>query len=204
MNWIEIMRPTHRAALYSGSFVDRLGQHDPGWFLDQSWSISRHRDLVTQASIGDLHSYVPCDLMTKVDIASMAHSLEVRQPLLDYRLVEWSAKLPIDLKFRWGKGKLLLREAFYDLIPPSIWNRPKMGFGIPVADWFRGPWRSVLEQNLLNPEMKLRRFLQVDQVRSMVQQHVSGSQVVVAGYALWNLLCLERWLQLHPEVEFDF
>ncbi|MFN9549674.1 MAG: asparagine synthase-related protein, partial [Pirellulaceae bacterium] len=155
-------------------------------------------------SIGDLHSYVPCDLMTKVDIASMAHSLEVRQPLLDYRLVEWSAKLPIDLKFRWGKGKLLLREAFYDLIPPSIWNRPKMGFGIPVADWFRGPWRSVLERNLLNPEMKLGRFLQVDQVRSMVQQHVSGSQVVVAGYALWNLLCLERWLQLHPEVEFDF
>jgi asparagine synthase (glutamine-hydrolysing) len=79
-----------------------------------------------------------------------------------------------------------------------------MGFGIPVADWFRGPWRSVLERNLLNPEMKLGRFLKVDQVRSMVQQHVSGSQVVVAGYALWNLLCLERWLQLHPEVEFDF
>lgn len=204
MNWIEIMRPTHRAALYLKSFVDRLGPHDPGWFLDQSWSISRQRDLVTQASIGDLHSYVPCDLMTKVDIASMAHSLEVRQPLLDYRLVEWSAKLPIDLKFRWGKGKLLLREAFYDLIPASIWNRPKMGFGIPVADWFRGPWRSVLERNLLNPEMKLGKFLQVDQVQSMVQQHVSGSQVVVAGYALWNLLCLERWLQLHPEVEFDF
>ena len=92
----------------------------------------------TAFSLADLITYLPCDLMTKVDIASMAHGLECRQPFLDYRVVELAARMPRRLKFRRGQGKLVLRKAFADLLPrvdPA--SRPKMGFGVPLDHWFR-------------------------------------------------------------------
>ncbi len=96
-----------------------------------------HRDPVTAIALTDLQTYLPCDLMTKVDIASMAHSLECRQPFLDVRLVELAASFPLDWKFRAGVGKRMLREAFGHLLPDSIWTRKKMGFGVPLDHWFR-------------------------------------------------------------------
>lgn len=93
--------------------------------------------------------------MTKVDIASMAHSLEVRQPFLDYRVVEYAAALPLSLKFRRGTGKLLLRRAFGDLLPPAIWNRRKMGFGVPLEHWFRNELRELTHDTLLSESARI-------------------------------------------------
>ena len=94
-------------------------------------------------------TYLPCDLMTKVDIASMAHALECRQPFLDYRVVEFAASLPVAWKYRRGHGKRILRRAFGDLLPQDIWTRRKMGFGVPLEHWFRDELRPLTHDVLL-------------------------------------------------------
>ena len=93
-------------------------------------------------------TYLPCDLMTKVDMASMAFGLECRQPFLDHRVVELAARMPVGEKFRWGRGKRILREAFADLLPPPIRRRKKMGFGVPLDHWFRHEMRDFAQQVL--------------------------------------------------------
>src|SRR5690606_25270938 len=98
----------------------------------------------------DMVTYLPCDLNTKVDIASMAHALECRQPFLDYRLAEFAIGLPRQMKYRRGVGKWLLREAFAEKLPPEIWNRKKMGFGVPLDSWFRAELRPLLHDVLLS------------------------------------------------------
>ena len=131
--------------------------------------------------------------MTKVDIASMAHGLEVRQPMLDYRLVEFAASLPVRHKFRHGRGKRILRAAFGELIPASIFTRPKMGFGIPIGGWFRGELKPMVHDTILAEDAKISRFFRRDTVASLVRAHESGEQN--HGYRLWNLLILEVWLR---------
>ncbi|MEO8499248.1 MAG: asparagine synthase (glutamine-hydrolyzing), partial [Planctomycetota bacterium] len=127
LEWIAIFNESRRATLYRDDFVERLPDSDPFRFLGNAWARAGSRDVVTGASLADLTTYLPCDLNTKVDIASMAHGLEVRQPFLDYRVVEYAASLPLSLKFRRGQGKLLLRRAFGHLLPRAIWQRRKMG-----------------------------------------------------------------------------
>ncbi len=119
-------------------------------FLTAALARSNRRDAVTAFSLADLVTYLPCDLMTKVDIASMAHGLECRQPFLDYRVVELAARMPARLKFRRGQGKRILRETFADLLPRSIQRRPKMGFGVPLDHWFRHELRDFTREILLD------------------------------------------------------
>lgn len=193
MNWIQIFSEASRIELYRDDFVESLPNRDPVAFLESAWATMPNRDLVSKASLGDLQTYLPCDLMTKVDIASMAHSLEVRQPFLDFRLVEWAASLNIQRKFGWRQGKLILRHAFRGLIPDRIWNRPKMGFGVPIAKWMRGPLRAKVEQLLLSSESECHRYLRKEALQAMVERHMAGT--VNEGYRLWNLIVLETWLR---------
>ena len=101
------------------------------------------------ASLTDLTTYLPCDLMTKVDIASMAHGFECRAPLLDYRVVEFAAALPASFKYHQGRGKWLLREAFGHLLPPEVFTRRKMGFSVPLDHWFRKELKPLTNDLLL-------------------------------------------------------
>ena len=105
LNWLQIFPESLRASIYTDDFLRSLPGEDPFDFLDSMWARSEGRDIVSRASISDILSYLPCDLCTKVDIASMAHGLEVRQPLLDHRVVEFAASLPVRLKFRGRRGK---------------------------------------------------------------------------------------------------
>ena len=123
---------------------------DPLEFLTAALARCNRRDPVTAFSLADLVTYLPCDLMTKVDIASMAHGLECRQPFLDYRVVELAARMPRRLKFRRGRGKRILREVFGDLLPESIQRRPKMGFGVPLDHWFRHELKDFAREVLLD------------------------------------------------------
>jgi asparagine synthase (glutamine-hydrolysing) len=193
MNWIQIFGEALRWNLYRDDFIAALPDRDPVEFLSQAWRRVGKRDLMTQASLGDLQTYLPCDLMTKVDIASMAHSLEVRQPMLDYRLVEWAASLPIGLKYHQRRGKRLLRDAFGSLLPEAIWTRPKMGFGIPIQHWFRGPLRDRTVQTLLADDARCLTYFQREPLEEIVQSHMQGRRD--EGYRLWNLLFLELWLR---------
>ncbi len=193
LNWLQIFPESLRASLYTDDFVSTLPGDDPFDFLAAAWARSQGRDVVTRASLSDVLTYLPCDLMMKVDIASMAHGLEVRQPMLDYRVVELAASMPVNLKFRGGRGKLILQDTFASMIPKSIFKRKKMGFGIPIAGWFRNELKPMVHETLLADDARIAPYFRREAVAELVQSHETNRQN--HGYRLWNLLILEKWLR---------
>ncbi len=193
LDWICIFNELRRADLYEDAFMEQLPGSDPFEFLRRAWSRAGRRDPVTAASLADLRTYLPCDLMTKVDVASMAHSLECRQPFLDYRLVEWAARLPLRHKFRRGRGKRILQRTFHDLLPPDIWQRRKMGFGVPLDHWFRGELRELTHDTLLSESARSRMYFRFESVARLVKEHEQG--VFDHAYRLWALLFFEMWMR---------
>jgi asparagine synthase (glutamine-hydrolysing) len=166
---------------------------DPVDFVRRAWRHCGNRDAVTCASLADLVTYLPCALMTKVDIASMAHGLETRAPILDYRVVEFAASLPLALKYRWGRGKLLLREAFGHLLPSEVFTRKKMGFGVPLDSWFREDLKGLAEDLLLSDNARCHAFLRPEAIRSLWDTH-QARRYDYSG-RLWALVMLESWLR---------
>ena len=191
MDWIAIFGESRRAELYTDEFVARLPDADPFDFLAAAFERARGRDSVTAASLADLVTYLPCDLMTKVDIASMAHGLECRQPFLDHEVVELAAGMPLKLKFRGLRGKRILQRAFGDLLPRRIWRRPKMGFGVPLDRWFRHDLKDYVRQVLLDPSTLARGYFRPAAVAQLVEEHQSGR--FDHSYRLYALLSLELW-----------
>jgi asparagine synthase (glutamine-hydrolysing) len=193
LDWISTFGVARRATLYSESFLEQLPPEDPFRFLEEALTSAERRDPITAISLADLQTYLPCDLMTKVDIASMAHSLECRQPFLDYRLVELAASLPLDWKFHHGRGKRILRRAFGELLPDEIWNRQKMGFGVPLDHWFRHELRTLTHDVLLDGTARGRGFFREQSVAALIRQHEESE--FDHAYRLWALLVLELWLR---------
>lgn len=193
MNWIQIFPERLRHDLYTTDFLAQLPPEDPFEFFETAWKDLAPRDLIARASLADLVTYLPCDLMTKVDIASMAHGLECRQPMLDYRIIEFAAGLQTRHKYRRGVGKRLLRGAFEDLLPRQIWTRKKMGFGVPLGSWFQNELRELTHQRLLGTDARCHQYFRADALQEIVEQHMSGR--VNQGYRLWNLLVFESWLR---------
>jgi asparagine synthase (glutamine-hydrolysing) len=192
LQWISIFNASRRAALYSDDFLASLPPDaDPQQFLDAAFTASSGRDPVTSASLADLVTYLPGDLMTKVDIASMAQGLECRQPLLDYRVVELAAQMPGRLKFRHGRGKRILLEAFADLLPRPIRRRRKMGFGVPLEHWFRQELKDYVRQVLLDRQTLGRGYFRPQAVARLIDDHQQGRFDHSAR--LWALLMLELW-----------
>jgi asparagine synthase (glutamine-hydrolysing) len=192
MNWVAIFQEQARAELYRDEFLAQLGA-DPVDFVRRAWRRCGTREAVTCASLADLVTYLPCALMTKVDIASMAHGLETRAPLLDYRVVEFAAALPLYLKYRWGRGKRLLREAFGHLLPSEVFTRKKMGFGVPLDSWFRGELKSLAEELLLSADSRCHAFLRPEAIRALWDTH-QARRYDYSG-RLWALVMLESWLR---------
>ncbi len=193
LDWIGIYNEAARAELYTETFIGSLADSDPFAFLQSAWARASKRDFVTSASLADLTTYLPCDLMTKVDIASMAHSLECRQPMLDHRVVELAASMPARLKFRRGVGKRILRTAFGDLLPREIWTRKKMGFGVPIDHWFRNELKEMTHDVLLDDTARSRGLFRHAEVERMVREHENG--LFDHSYRLWSLLVFELWMR---------
>jgi asparagine synthase (glutamine-hydrolysing) len=193
LEWIAIFHEARRAALYRQEFLEQLPDSDPFHWLEAAWQRSGRRDVVTSASLADLLTYLPGDILCKVDIASMAHSLECRAPFLDYRVVEFAAALPIACKFRRGQGKQLLRDTFGPLLPREIWSRPKMGFGVPLDHWFRKELRDLTHDVLLGPTARARPYFRPEYVAQLVGEH--EQRKYDHAYRLWALLVLELWMR---------
>jgi asparagine synthase (glutamine-hydrolysing) len=141
----------------------------------------------------DLKTYLVGDINTKVDRASMAHSLEVREPLMDHPLVEWLSSLPPDFKLRNGEGKVLLKRALAPYLPSEILSRPKMGFAVPLARWFRGALREQVSKAVLGPVLAETGWFNAAHLRRLVKDHQSG----LSDYStpLWTLLMFESFLR---------
>ncbi|MCU0718879.1 MAG: asparagine synthase (glutamine-hydrolyzing) [Pirellula sp.] len=193
MNWIQIFGEAARASLFNDEFLSQLPSRDPTSFLKEAWNRSGKRDLLSCASNADLQTYLPCALMTKVDIASMAHSLEARQPFLDYRLVEWAASLPSSFKLKGKQGKYILKQTFFDMIPAQIWSRPKMGFGVPIGKWFKTTLRDRTYDALCAADTRINAFFRPEAIRRLIDSHMQDKEN--QAYRLWNLLMLELWMR---------
>jgi len=148
-------------------------------------------DLVPRMQYLDLVSYLPDDILTKVDRATMAVGLEGRVPLLDHRVVAYSWSLPLDLKVRAGRGKWLLRRVLDRYVPQRLTERPKMGFGVPIDAWLRGPLREWAETLLAPARLERHGLVRVEPVRQAWQQHLGGTRNW--QYPLWNVLMLQAW-----------
>ncbi|MFA5027724.1 MAG: asparagine synthase-related protein, partial [Candidatus Methylomirabilota bacterium] len=139
----------------------------------------------------DTRLYLPDDLLVKVDIASMANSLETRSPFLDHLLMECAATIPSALKVRGRSTKRILKAALAGLLPEPILTRPKMGFGVPIDHWLRHELKDLLRDALLSPRALGRGYFRPEAVRRLVTEHQQGS--ANWHYPLWTLLMLELW-----------
>ena len=188
---VSVFAPEEVLRLYTPEMIARTRGVDPYDGLRGAFAASDAPDLLGRTLHVDTLTYLPGDLLVKVDIATMAHGLEARSPLLDHPLVEFAARLPSRLKRRGSRGKRVLRRAVADLLPAPILRRPKAGFGVPIGRWFRGQLRGTLEDVLLSPAALGRGFFDPAAVRALAQSHRPGLRDRSAQ--LWALLMLELW-----------
>jgi asparagine synthase (glutamine-hydrolysing) len=193
LQWVGAFTPSQKASLYTPEFARAVAPNDSGHWLRDVLAPEPRLDPVDAVVRADTLMYLPYDLLVKVDIASMATSLEARAPLLDHRLVEFCAALPSSMKLRGRTSKWLLRQLMKDRLPPEILTRPKMGFGVPVGEWLRADLRPLLEDTLLSQAAQQRGYLRPRAVRDLVDEHLSRRADHTSH--IWGLLMLELWLR---------
>jgi asparagine synthase (glutamine-hydrolysing) len=189
--WVGYFGGQDKDLLYTDKFRAVLGEEEPDSWMEALCRQTAGMPAADAAMSVDVQSYLPYDLLVKVDITSMANSLEARSPFLDHQLMEFVARLPVDLKVRGSDAKYLLKRSFADLLPPENVRRPKMGFGVPVGDWFRGPLRDLLVDSLLSSTSTARGYFRPEALRCLVDEHLERRNDHTAQ--LWNLVMLEAW-----------
>lgn len=159
----------------------------------QAWPESPSMPFEQWLMAMDAQTYLPGDILVKVDRAAMANSLETRVPLLDHRVIELAWRLPLDMKIRNGKGKWLLRQVLYRHVPPELIERPKKGFSIPLATWLRGPLRDWAESLLDEQRLQREGYFNPAPIRQAWVQHLSGKND--CSTRLWCILMFQAWLE---------
>jgi asparagine synthase (glutamine-hydrolysing) len=190
---VSIMGEDMRRRLFSDSFKRSLGGYDAVDVLRQHAARAPTDDPLSLIQYLDIKTYLCGDILTKVDRASMAHSLEVREPLLDHPMMEWLSGLPPSFKLGRGEGKLLFKEAMAPYLPNDILYRPKMGFAVPLANWFRGPLRGRVREALLGATLAQTGYFNTSFLRHLVDQHESGMRDYSAP--IWSLLMFDSFLR---------
>jgi asparagine synthase (glutamine-hydrolysing) len=198
LRWIGIFDHDLRSELYTPSLKELLGSHDSAEFLLGAYALAPQRDFVTRTTAADVLTYLPCDILTKVDIASMSVGLECRSPLLDHHVAELAAQMPIELKRRAGQSKWILKETFKELLPERISNRPKMGFGVPLDHWFRNELQPLLYDTLTSTKARQRGLFNPSVVDRLLDHHTR--KLFDHSSRLWSLLMLELWQQKFLDV----
>jgi asparagine synthase (glutamine-hydrolysing) len=187
------IREPLRSRLYSAQLKSQLGGYSAMDVFERHAARADTDDPLALIQYIDTHTYLVGDINTKVDRASMAHSLEVREPLMDHELVEWVATLPSSMKLQGRNGKAFFKKAMEPHLPNDVLYRPKMGFSVPLARWFRGPLKQRVRGALLQGPMLDGGWLNADVVRQLVTEHESGRQD--HSTPLWTLLMFDAFLR---------
>jgi asparagine synthase (glutamine-hydrolysing) len=193
LNWVSVFDTEAKADLYSSEFQHQTATSYSGDLLSSWFAHANGSGIIDAALLTDTMTYLPNDLLVKVDIASMAVSLEARSPFLDHHVIGFAASLPEKLKLRGLTTKYLLKRVLKRLLPAENLKRPKMGFGVPIGHWFRGELQSFLRETLLSDRALNRGLFQPATVKQLVELHIRGERPYEAQ--LWTLLMLELWFQ---------
>jgi asparagine synthase (glutamine-hydrolysing) len=197
--WMSLFDAGSRDVLTTETFRTGLGDFRGEDYLREAFARNARTSSTAQRAMTvDVETYLPGDLLTKTDVASMSWGLEVRCPFLDHRLVELARNIPVEWKLSMLRGKEILRYAFRDKLPRSVRKRKKMGFGVPLGAWFRGELKGMLEDTLLAPGALSRDVLRGDAVRALIDEHQSGRNDHSAR--LYALLFLELWWQRYHAI----
>jgi asparagine synthase (glutamine-hydrolysing) len=190
---MSILRGPDRTALFTPRLRRELGGYDALEVFTRHAARAGTDDPLALLQYLDIKTYLSGDINTKVDRASMAHSLEVREPLMDHLLLEWLACLPNDLKVRGGEGKFLLKRAMEPRLPHEVLYRRKMGFAVPLSRWFRGPLRGRVRAALFGERLADTGWFDRAEMQRLVDSHESGRRDCSA--AIWSLLMFEAFLR---------
>lgn len=194
LSTVSYFGPGETEGLYSEAFANWLGA-GRGYaerYISRLFSLVPDEDLLNRMSYVDLHSYLPECLMTKMDIASMANSLETRSPFLDHKVLEFAFALPGSMKLKgFNQTKWILKETFRGMLPHDIYRRGKMGFGIPLGIWFRGELKDYWAGTCLSQKALGRGYFRPEALYRLWDEHQQGRRD--HGYRLWALLMLELW-----------
>jgi asparagine synthase (glutamine-hydrolysing) len=179
-----------KGALYTPELRERFARDATAAAFAAHLAGSGATDTVSRLQDLDVETYLPDDILAKVDVASMTHALEARAPLVDHHVIELGAALPGRLKLRAGKGKHILKRAFADLVPAEILARRKKGFALPTGPWLRGRLHGFARETLLSDAARARGLFRPEAVTDLLDRHRAGED---HGERLWNLIVLETW-----------
>ncbi|GAA1809688.1 asparagine synthase (glutamine-hydrolyzing) [Planosporangium flavigriseum] len=188
--------PEQKHALYTDALRSQLAGIDSYQLLDDAFAASHADSTVGRVIDVDVNTYLPGDLMVKADISTMANSLEARSPLLDHKVIEWAAGLPTNLKVRGSETKYLLKRAVADWLPPGLLNRPKMGFGVPLASWLRTELRDLSRDVLTDATARGRGLFRPESVAALLDQHDAG---IDHSTRIWALMQFELWHRMYVD-----
>ncbi|MBX3265922.1 MAG: asparagine synthase (glutamine-hydrolyzing) [Acidobacteria bacterium] len=191
--WMSTFDRETKPGLYTREFAESLNGTRASDTLDHWFASAGGSGLLDAALLTDQMTYLPNDLLVKVDIATMANSLEARSPFLDHNLIEFAANLPEGLKMSRLRPKYLLKKVAERLVPKEVIYRRKMGFGVPVGKWFRGEMKEFVREALLSERSLGRGIIKPEMIRRYVDEHTNGERD--HAFQIWTLLMLELWFQ---------
>ncbi len=190
---MSLVREPLRSQLYTSAFKSELGGYSARDVFERHAANAGTDDPLALIQYIDVHTYLVGDINTKVDRASMAHSLEVREPLMDHELVEWLGTLPSSLKMQGSEGKYVFKKAMEPFLPNDVLYRPKMGFAVPLARWFRGPLRERVRGALLDGQLAQLGWFNMETIKQLVEQHESGASD--HSTPIWTLLMYDAFMR---------
>ncbi len=191
--WMSTFSRDAKREIYTQDFTEAVAGQNASIFLDRWFAKANGSGVLDATLLTDQMTYLPNDLLVKVDIASMAVSLEARSPFLDHKLIEFAASLPENIKIKRFETKSLLKKVAARLVPREVVYRRKMGFGVPISKWFRGEMKDFLRQILLSESSLRRGIAKPEIIEKYVIEHINAERD--HAYQLWTLLMLELWFQ---------